>query len=161
MHYKKYELGITIGRQRRDRLDRFMSVKVFARKECLDKISNSAKVIRKKLELTVRFNPQGREARKLKRLFIIKMSWEKKKMYVDVPLLTEHCREEDMTVMVAAYLELMHRGGRQGTSQSRHIVSKDSCNGGCEEVNANSTLLIRKKLELTVFLILKAVKLGN
>jgi hypothetical protein len=33
-------------------------------------------VIRKKLELTVRFNPQGREARKLKRLFIIKMSWE-------------------------------------------------------------------------------------
>jgi len=53
-----------------------MSVKVFARNECLDKRSSSAKVIRKKLELTVRFNPQGREARKLKRLFIIKMGWE-------------------------------------------------------------------------------------
>ena len=44
---------------------------------CINMRASSAKVIRKKLELTVRFNPQGREARKLKRLFIIEMSWEK------------------------------------------------------------------------------------
>jgi hypothetical protein len=35
-------------------------------------------------------------------LFIIKMSWKKKEKCVDVPLLTEHCREEDVTIMVAA-----------------------------------------------------------
>ena len=62
--------------------------------------------------------------------------------------------------MFAAELEVNHMG-QQSTSESRHIVSKDSCNGSCEEMKANSTLLIRKKLELTVFLILKAVKLGN
>ena len=72
-------------------------------------------MIRKKLELTVRFNPQGREARKLKRLFIIKMSWEKRKMCVDVPLLTGHCRREDVTIIVAAELMLKHTG-RKSTS---------------------------------------------
>ena len=118
------------------------------------------KVVRKKLELTVRFNPQGREARKLKRLFIIKMSWKEKGMCVDVPSLRRRYRGVNMTVMVSAELQLK-RIGRQSTSEARHIVSKDSCNGSCEEINANSTLLIRKKLELTVFLILKAVKLGN
>jgi hypothetical protein len=54
-----------------------MSVKSLCKKLCIDKRASSAKVIRKKLELTVRFNPQCREARKLKRLFIIKMSWGK------------------------------------------------------------------------------------
>jgi len=118
-------------------------------------------VIRKKLELTVRFNPQGREARKLKRLFIINMSWGKREMCVDVPLLMKNCRELSVMTRLSAELELRHGNGRQDTSESRDIVSKDSCNGNCEILNANSTWLIRKKLELTVFLILKAVKLGN
>jgi hypothetical protein len=42
------------------------------------------------------------------------------------------------------------------TQKSRLVVSKDSCNHDCEKIDANSMWLIRKKLELTVLLILKA-----
>ena len=48
-------------------------------------------------------------------MFIIKMSWEKRKMCVDVPLLTRHCRREDVTIIVAAELMLKHTG-RKSTS---------------------------------------------
>jgi hypothetical protein len=46
--------------------------------------------------------------------------------------------------------------GRHGTVDSGHCVSKGNCNVNEETSYASSRLLIRKKLELTVLLILKA-----